>query len=336
MTDLDKLPLFAGGPNVARLCLGTMMFGDQTDEAESAEILERYLAAGGNFIDTADTYAGGKSEQILGRLLRGRSVDCLVATKVGNPIAGIAGSGGLARAWIIRAAEMSLERLQCDAIDLYYLHLEDEHTPLEETVTVLGELLSQGKIRQWGFSNFRPWKIAELVRLADKMNIARPVAAQPYYHLLNRRIETDYLPACHYFGIGAVPYSPLARGVLTGKYRGGTPQGSRADRSDLRITETELFPETIALANLAVDYALASDRSPISLAIKWVLANAAVPSVLIGPKSIIQLDAYLAAAGTPYAGADESYLSDLCASGHTPVPGHSDPRYPYRGRMLRG
>ena len=333
MTDLAKRPLFKGGPEVARLCLGTMMFGDQTDEREAARVLDGYLAAGGDFIDTADTYAGGKSEQILGRLMKERGGDVLIATKVGNPVASVEGSGGLSQTWIVKAATMSCERLQIETIDLYYLHLDDEATPLEETISALGRLIEERKIRHWGFSNYRPWKIAEMVRIADRLSVPRPVAAQPYYHLLNRRVETDYLPACYHFGIGVVPYSPLARGVLTGKYRAGTPDDSRAARADQRITETELFPETIALANQAADYAEAGGRRPAGLAINWVLANQAITSVLIGPKSKAQLDDYLAAVATPYEPADETHLSGLCPSGHTPVPGQSDPRYPYRGRM---
>jgi aryl-alcohol dehydrogenase-like predicted oxidoreductase len=207
-------------------------------------------------------------------------------------------------------------------------------TPLEETIGALGELIAAGKVVHWGFSNFRAWKIAEMIRVADSLGVARPVASQPYYHTLNRVVEMEYLPACLHFGIGAVAYSPLARGVLTGKYRGGViPEGSRAARKETRIMETEFRDETIAAANRAADHATATGRDAIGLAIQWVLANSAVPSVLIGPKSLAQLEAYLGAATTGYTAEDAAVLSALCASGHTPVPGHSDPRYPSRGRL---
>ena len=332
---MPRKALFSGGPELARLCLGTMMFADQTDESEAARMLDAYFDAGGDFIDTADVYADGESERMLGRLLGERRNGCFLATKLGNPLDSVAGSGGISRRWIARAAEDSLDRLRTDVIDLYYLHTDDNVTPLEETIGALGELLEAGTVRHWGFSNFRAWKIAEMIRIADSLGVARPVAAQPYYHMLNRVVEMDYLPACMHFGIGAVAYSPLARGVLTGKYRGGkVPEGSRAARRESRIMETEFRAETIAAANRAADHATATGRDPVGLAIQWVLANEAVAGVLIGPKDLAQLEGYLGAAATPYAQDDETVLSALCAPGQTPVAGHSDPRYPYRGRAV--
>ncbi len=334
MPTLPRKPLFDGGPEVSRLCLGTMMFGDQTDADEAGRILDAFLEAGGDFVDTADQYADGRSERILGQLLRDRGMPCLLATKLGNKVPSVEGSGGLSAAWVRRAAEASLDRLGVDAIDLYYLHLDDDETPLDETIGALGELISAGRVMHWAFSNFRAWKIAEMVRVADQLGVPRPVVAQPYYHMLNRMAEIDYLPACRHFGIGVVPYSPLARGVLTGKYHGGSmPEGSRASRADPRLMETEFRPETIAAAGHAVDYARASDRDPAALAIQWVLANEIVSSVLIGPRTLEQTRGYLAAASVAYDAADETALSALCASGHTPAVGYSDPRYPYRGRV---
>ncbi len=334
MTQLPRKPLFADGPEVSRLCLGTMMFGDQTDKDEAGRILDAFLEAGGDFIDTADQYAGGRSEEFLGRLLHARSAECFVATKVGNKVAGDAQSGGISAAWIATAVERSRARLGREVIDLYYLHLDDNETPLEETIGALGALISQGAIRHWGFSNFRSWKIAEMVRVADHLGVPRPVAAQPYYHMLNRMPEIDYLPACQHFGIGVVPYSPLARGVLTGKYRGGdVPEGSRAARADPRMMETEFRPETLEVATQAVAHADATGRDPAGLAVQWVLANQIVTSVLVGPRTEAQMRSYLDAAQVGYGAKDEMALSALCASGHTPVVGYADPRYPFRGRV---
>lgn len=333
MTTIPKAPLWRGGPARAQLCLGTMMFGDQTGETEAGRILDAYLQAGGDFIDTADVYAQGDSERILGRLLGDRRGQVFLATKVGNTMKAEPRSGTLSPGWILDAAEASAERLRTGTIDLYYLHRDDETTPLEEVIGALGELIARGRIRHWGFSNFRAWKIAEMMRLADALGVARPVMAQPYYHMLNRTAETDLLPACRHFGVGVVPYSPLGRGVLTGKYRGGAvPKGSRAARADARIMETEFLPETVAAANRAADHAEATGRDPAGLAIQWVLANSAVSSVLIGPKTLAQLKGYLAATDVAYRAEDERTLSVLCASGQTPTPGHSDPRYPPRGR----
>ncbi len=334
MTEIPRHPLFAGGPEVSRLCLGTMLFGAQTSEAEAGRILDRFMAAGGDFVDTADTYVGGESERILGRLLADRRDRCFSppssATRSPTPNE----SAASPPAYMRRAVAASLDRLAVDTIDLYYLHLDDETTPLEDIVGTLGELIAQGRIRHWGFSNFRPWKVAEMVRVADAQGVARPVVAQPYYHMLNRVAETDLLPACRHFGIGVVPYSPLARGVLTGKYRDEAPPAdSRAARKDPRLMETEFRPETIAAANAAADRARSTGRDPAAVALQWVLANRAISAVLIGPRTLDQLEGYLAAIGVPFDAADEAACDALCPSGLTPAPLYADPRYPYRGRF---
>lgn len=330
--------LGARGPEVSPLCLGTMMFGDQADAATSEAILSAYFSAGGNFIDTADAYVGGESERVIGAALPRLGVkreDVIIATKVGNPVAGREGSGGLSARWIPQALRESLERLQTDYVDLYYFHLDDETTPLEESLDALAEPLSSGAIRHWAISNYRGWKVSEIVRLADARGLARPTAAQPYYHALNRLIEVDYLPACQHYGIGVVPYSPLARGLLTGKYRGGaTPEGSRAARNDVRIMETDFRPAAVAASESVIAHAEATGRTPIGFALRWVLANALIDSVLVGPKSVAQLEGYLAGfAEAPLTPADETAVDAVSAPGGA-VGGWADPRYPYRGRVL--
>ncbi|QKV19102.1 aldo/keto reductase [Oricola thermophila] len=334
MMTLNRRRLGSSEFMVSELCLGTMMFADQTDEATAAAMLDRFLAVGGNFVDTADSYAGTGSEKMLGRLLSARNADIVLATKCGNPLPGVEGSGGLDPEWIGRAARMSLERLGRDSIELFYLHHDDNKTSLDEIVHAVGRLIDDGVIATWGISNFRPWKIVEMVALADRAGIARPVAAQPCYHMLNRIAEADYIPACRHHGIGVVPYSPLARGVLTGKYRNGLPPGSRAARGDRRMMETEFRDETLALAARAAEHADARGREPAHLALRWVLANDAVTSVLIGPKNLEQLDAYIAASQCPYDEEDETVLSGLCMPGTTPVPNYMDPRQPLHGRRV--
>ena len=332
MTAIETRALGAQGAQISRLALGTMMFGDRTGEDEAARIMETYGAAGGNFIDTADAYAAGASERMVGRLVAQWRDRPFIATKGGNKAPGIDDEGGIGPERIMRAARLSRERLGIEQIDLYYLHRDDDVTPLDETIGALGALMNEGAIAHWGFSNFRPWKIAEMVRVADRLGVARPVAAQPYYHLLNRTAEPDLIPACRHFGIGVVCYSPLARGVLTGKYGQGAPEESRAARGDRRMLETEFQPETIARAAKLTGYARSSGRDPAALAIGWVLANQAVTSVLAGPRTKDQLDAYLAALPVSYTGQDEAFLSGLCAPGHIPVPEQDDPRYPIDGR----
>jgi aryl-alcohol dehydrogenase-like predicted oxidoreductase len=311
-----------------------MMFGDQTDEGEAAEMIARYGEAGGNFLDTADTYSGGASERIVGRAIARDRDRWIVASKAGNPVSGVPGSGGLSALWMRQAIDQSLDRLGLDRIDLYYLHLDDEETPLEETIGALGEMLAASKIAAWGFSNYRAWKIAEMLRIADLLGVARPVAAQPYYHALYRLVEIDYLPACAHFGVGVVSYSPVARGVLTGKYGDGVPPSSRADRGDKRMMETEFRPETIEAARKIARHLEPSGRSMTGFALSWVLANRLISGVIIGPKSMAQLEDYLAAVGTPYDAADEAFMNELVPSGGAAGQAYSDPRYPYRGRVV--
>lgn len=320
------------GPSVSRLCLGAMMFGDRTHEGEAREMVAAFAEAGGSFIDTADSYAGGESERIVGRAIASERGRWTLATKLGNPVAGHPGSGGLSAAWVREGLQASLGRLGVETVDLLYLHVEDEATPLEETIGALGEALEAGRIRAWGFSNVRAWKIAEMIRLCDRLGVARPLAAQPYYHALYRLAETDYLPACRHFGIGVVPYSPLARGVLTGKYASGTPEGSRAARGDTRILETEMRPELLEAARAFSAHAGATGRRPADLALRWVLENQAVASVLIGPRTMAQLQGYLDALACSFGPQDEEAVDAIAPPG-TAIGLYTDPRYPIRGRF---
>ncbi len=334
MTEMPTRTLGRDGPVVSRLCLGTMMFGDRTDEGEAAEMVAAFAEAGGSFIDTADVYADGASERIVGRALARDRDRWTLATKAGNPMPGRPGSGGLSAPWIAEALAASLDRLGVDRIDLCYLHKDDEVTPFEETVAAIGQAIAEGRVRAWGLSNFRGWKIAEMVRIADHLGVPRPIAAQPYYHALYRLAEIDYLPACAHLGLGVVPYSPLARGVLTGKYAGGTPEGSRAARGDARIMETEMRPELLAAAAEFDAHARATGRRTADLALAWVLANEIVTSVLVGPRTMEQLRGYLDALATSVTAEDEALVDRLVPSGGTAGAGYADPRYPYRGRVV--
>ena len=336
MTELARKPLWTGGPEVSRLCLGTMMFGDQTGTDEARAILDLYLAAGGNFVDTADVYTNGASERMLAEILQGRRDQVILATKFGNALAGVEGSGGLSAAWATRATDDALSRLGTDRIDLMYLHKDDNVTPPEEILGALDAAMKAGKIGAWGMSNFRAWKMVEMIRVADAMGVERPRVYQPYYHMLNRLVEIDTLPACQHFGMGVVPYSVLARGVLTGKYRGGTPEGSRAGRADVRMMETEFRPETLEAAAKAAAHAERRGRSPEGYALNWVLANPIVTSALVGPRTVAQMQGYLDAYDTPYDAEDEAFADGINASGCAPAALYADPRYPYLGRPVPG
>ena len=241
---------------------------------------------------------------------------------------------GLSRRWILHAAEASLTRLKTDWIDIYYLHLEDHTTPLEETVSAIGDLIVQGKIRHFGVSNFRSWRIAEIVRLCGLIGVPKPVVSQPYYNAFNRQPEVEHLPACGHYGLGVVPYSPLARGVLTGKYASGSKPvaGSRAGRGDARMLESEWRPESLVLAQKVAERAGVLGVSGVDLAVGWVLNNRFVTSVLAGPRTLDQWRSYLKALDYEFTAEDEAFFESLVTTGHPSTPGYNDPRYPVEGR----
>ena len=323
------------GLRVSALCLGTMMFGERTDEAEAGRILDSAREAGVNFVDTADAYAKGESERILGRLVRADRDRWIIATKVGNSGQPPPEDVDVSRGHVMRSIEGSLERLATDYVDIYYLHLDDTRTPFEETIGALGDLLRAGKIRYWGLSNHRGWRIAEAVLLADRLGVPRPVVCQPYYNAMNRMPEVEVIPACVHFGVGVVPYSPLARGVLTGKYVPGEapPPETRAGRKDKRMMQTEFRAESLAIAQKLKAHAEARGMTAGQFAVSWVLANGYVSSVLAGPRTLEQWNEYLGTLGKGLGPDDEALVDGLVAPGHPSTPGYSDPRYPPTGRL---
>jgi len=324
---------------VSIVCLGTMMFGDRTNASEANEIVAAAHDAGVNFIDTADVYSNGESETITGAAIAATRHRWILATKVGNVMGGDANrkpfSGGSSRRWIVAECDASLERLHTDFIDIYYLHVDDAQTPLEETVGTMGALIDAGKIRYFGISNFRGWRIAELARVCERQGVPPPVVCQPYYNLLNRMPEIEVLPACDYHGIGVASYSPIARGVLTGKYSGGgIPDDSRAARNDRRIMQTEFRAESFAIADTLKAHATKTNRTPVQFALAWLWANRIVSSVIAGPRTLAQWRDYVGAIGTPWSADDEALVDSLVHPGHPSTPGYSDPQYPIHGRKV--
>ena len=319
---------------VSRLCLGTMMFGDQTDEKESAAIVADARERGVNFIDTADVYTKGESERIVGRLIRAERHHWVLATKLGNAMSEEPNERRYSRKWMLREIDESLQRLQTDHIDLYYLHRDDNGMNLEEPLRALEQMLRDGKIRYWGISNFRGWRVAEVVRIADALGMPRPAACQPYYNLLNRMPEVEILPACRHYGIGVVPYSPIARGVLTGKYRPGEapPPDTRAGRNDRRIMQTEFRPESLQIAQQLETHARGRGLSLAEFATAWVLAHRAVTSVIAGPRTLAQWQGYAGALDHAWSDEDEALIDTLVPPGHPSTPGFTDPAYPLETR----
>ncbi len=326
---LGKSPL-----QVSELCLGTMMFADQTGVDEARRIVAHAREHGVNFIDTADVYSLGKSETMVGELLEGQRDDWIVATKVGNKMGERPNQQQYSRAWVLRECDASLRRLGMDHVDIYYLHRDFNGMDLEEPLRAIGALLAAGKIRYWGVSNFRGWRIVEMVHLARQLNLPAPVVCQPYYNLLNRQPEVELLECCRHHGIGVVPYSPIARGVLSGKYAPGDPPGenTRAGRGDKRMLQTEFREASLAIAQTLKAHC---DKKGVALshfATAWVLANAAVSAVIAGPRTFAQWTDYFGALEVAIDGDDEALVDSLVAPGHPSTPGYNDPMYPLAGR----
>ena len=322
------------GLEVSPLCLGAMMFGGQTDEAHSIRIIERAKDAGINFIDTADAYHAGRSEEVTGRAIRADRDHWVLATKIANRMGPGPNQVGLSRRWVIQAAENGLRRLGSDWIDILYLHKEDHGTPLDETIGAIADLVRAGKIRHFGLSNHRSWRLAEICHLCDQAGIGRPVVSQPYYNAMNRMPEVEHLPACGFYGLGVVPYSPLARGVLTGKYAPdqAPAEGTRAARQDTRMMQTEWRPESLALAQTLKQHAEARGITAVQFAFAWVLNNRLVTAPIAGPRTLEQLEGYLPALDYAFTAEDEALVDSLVPMGHPSTPGYNDPAYAIEGR----
>ena len=322
------------GLRVSPLCLGTMLFGAQTSEATARRMLDLARAAGVNFIDTADQYVHGRSEEIVGKLVAKDRADWVIATKVGTVWSERPNESGTGRAWIMRQVEASLARLGTDYIDIYYTHVDDQGTPVEETVRAMGDLIGAGKVRHFGISNYRGWRIALIAEACDRLGVPRPVVCQPYYNAMNRMPEVEVLPACGHYGIGVAPYSPIARGVLTGKYptAGAPPKGTRAGRGDARIMSSEYRPESLAIAQIIKAHAERRGMTAAQFAVLWVLDNKLVTSAIAGPRTTSQWKEYLGALDHTFEAGDEALIDTLVPPGHPSTPGYTDPSYPITGR----
>ncbi len=326
--------LGASGLQVSEICLGVMMFGDRTDEAEAGRIVASARDAGVNFVDTANQYAGGKSETMLGKVIKAERNRWIVASKCGNTSRPAPDHESLSRREIVSALDDSLTRLGMDHVDIYYFHIDDERTRLEESLVAIGDMIRAGKTRYFGLSNFRGWRIAQVALTCDALGVPRPVVCQPYYNAMNRMPEVEVIPASAAFGLGVVPYSPLARGVLTGKYQPGAApaEGSRAARGDKRMMQTEFREESMVMAQTIKAHAEKRGMTAGQFALNWVLNNKHVSSVLAGPRTLEQWDGYLGALKHTFTKEDEALIDGLVAPGHPSTPGYSDPKYPISGR----
>lgn len=326
-TDLEMptAMLGRGGPVVSRLALGTMTFGVETDEATAHAQLDQFTSAGGTFIDSADAYAAGESERIIGRWIekRGGHDDLIVATK--GRFAPPAGSSGASRRGLRIAAERSRERLRVDAIDLYFVHGWDTDAPVQETLEGLADLVSRGLVHYVAWSNVTAWQFQKIVATADARGLPRPVALQPQYNLLDRTIETEIMPCCLDEGISLTPWSPLGGGWLTDKYsaaarpEGRTRLGENPARGveayDLRNKDA-----TYRILQVAREIAATHGRPMSHVALAWLLQRPAVDSVLLGARTVEQLEENLGAADFTLSNDEMAALTAVSAPGLPPYP----------------
>jgi aryl-alcohol dehydrogenase-like predicted oxidoreductase len=258
----------------------------------------------------------------------------VLATKLGNRMSERVNEGHYSRSWMLREVDASLQRLQTSHIDILYLHLDIDGLDVPEVLHALADLVRSGKIRYWGLSNFRGWRIAEMVHQAARLGMPGPVVCQPYYNLLNRQPEVEILPACRFHGLGVAPYSPIARGVLTGKYAPGAAPaaGTRAGRADRRMLQTEFRQESLDIAQKLAAHAQSRGITLAQFATAWVLANGIVSSVIAGPRTLAQWQDYAPALDYTVTPEDEALVDSFVAPGHPSTPGYNDPAYPLTGR----
>lgn len=288
---------------VSPLCLGAMNFGNSEfgcDEDTSLSIIEAYLAAGHNFIDTADVYSRTKSETIVGKAVRGQRDGVVIATKAAAPLGPGPFQGGTSRKHLMAACEDSLRRLDTDYIDLYQMHRYDETTPLEETLTTLNDLVRQGKVRYIGVSNWTASQIAEAATLTAAKGWEPLVSLQPQYSILTRDIEVEIVGVCEKFGLGIIPWSPLGGGMLTGKYKkGGEPESGTRFAAPGPFQQVwrrrSLNDRNYDIVQVVLGEAEKLGISPIALSLAWNLDRPGVVAPIIGPKSVRQLEDNLAA-----------------------------------------
>jgi aryl-alcohol dehydrogenase-like predicted oxidoreductase len=287
---MDRVNLKYTGLEVSRICFGTMTFGGQTDAEAARRMIDLCAGAGINFLDTANVYNAGASEEMLGRLLEGRRQDFIIASKVRNKMGDGVDMAGLSRGAIFRAIDDSLRRLKTDYVDLYYLHLPDYAVDIEESLDAMNELVKQGKVRCLASSNYSGWQVVEMHWMAERKGYQAPYVGQPMYNLIARGIEQEYLPMSKRFGISNVVYNPLAGGLLTGKQRRDAPlPGTRFDNNRMYLDRYWHQADFDAVDQLQ-RIAAAAGRSLVSLALNWIYHHTPVECIILGASRVDHLD----------------------------------------------
>lgn len=329
------------GLRVSELCLGTMTFGHDTDEASAHRVLDAFTEAGGTFIDTADVYQQGVSEEIVGRWLKGRRRDDLVvATKVFGTMGEAPNAGGLSRKHIVAAVEASLRRLGTDHIDLYQTHVWDATTPVEETLSTLDTLVRSGKVRYLGASNVSASQLQRAQDLTARNGWERYISLQPLYNLLAREVEWELAPVSEAEGVGIIPWSPLQGGWLTGKYRRGMSEaapGTREARYQQELGREAWRErdneETWRVVEAVVAVAEETGRTPAQVSLRWLLGRPAVAAPIVGVRTVEQLTDNLGAVGWELTPEQTVRLDEASAR---PLPYPYDVLHRFRDREPQG
>jgi aryl-alcohol dehydrogenase-like predicted oxidoreductase len=278
------------GLKISEITLGTMIFGQQVDEAESLKIMDLAFEKGINSFDTADGYAGGRSEEIVGKALKNKRHSVVLASKVASKQGPGLNDSGLSREHILQAVENSLRRLGTDYLDIYYAHHPDPTTPIDETLRAFDSLVQQGKVRYAACSNYRAGQLVRALAVSEQRNLARFDCIQTVYNLITRDIEAELLPTCADEGVGVVVYNPLAGGLLTGKHIGNQPPPA-----DTRFGQNPIYlerywsPVNFTAVEHLKQIAAANNRKPAQFALAWVLGNAGIASAIVGASSAAQL-----------------------------------------------
>ena len=321
---MDYRSLGRTGIKVSPLCLGCMMFGAKTEPDDSYAIVDAAIDAGINFIDTANVYSRGKSETITGEALKrnGKRASIVLATKVHGKMADDdPNMQGNTRRHIIEQCEASLKRLQTDYIDLYQIHRPQSDVPIDETLRALDDLIRAGKVRYIGTSTYAAWQAVESLWVSERLGLNRFVCEQPPYHILDRRIERELLPMAQTYGYGIIPWSPLAGGLLTGKYRRGTdaPEGSRYAEPSRRASAR--FNDSVFDAVEAIGTIVESKGCTVAqLSLAWVVQQPGVTSPIIGPRTMEQLIDNVGALDVEVTDADREVIDGVVPPGEMRAP----------------
>ncbi len=307
-------PLGRSGVQVSQLCFGTMSFGGDADEAMSAAMYQACRDAGINFFDCADQYNGGRSEQILGNLMQGHRDDLVITTKCFNPMGDDINARGTSRRHVVRAIEASLKRLKTDRVEVLFLHQFDRRTPIDEQMRALEDVVRSGKVLYPAVSNYAAWQVQQALGMQEQHGWARLQVIQPMYNLVKRQAEVELLPMAQANGVGVIPYSPGAAGLLSGKYAGQASGRLKTNKMyEARYGEDWVFE----VADKFVAFCTARNLNPVAAAVAWVGAHPAVTAPIIGARNLEQLRDSLASVKVEMSAALRAEIGDLS---RTPPP----------------